>query len=628
MISKRLSGLLSLLSIISLTACTGSGSGGTPRTAAATNLEAYGQLRGATVADKESYTVEFLQSNLTPSFGFKGDGTGVCGSLYASESQDFKLNWLAWLTCNKNIEVTQQEVENDTENSIDLKKFVRNNAAVVASTKFYRIIYNTPGAPYIFSGGATTPQDVSALMIVPRDKNGVALAQDKIKGVILYYHPTVFSKAGVPSGFDAPESSVERENYTLYTDFMLAAIYASQGYVVVAPDYVGQGVNKNVMHPYVAFAETNAQSGIYALKAARLALSKENIKLPVKANLFITSYSEGGAYALWASKLIQGEYKSVLDNSGYVLKRTAGISGAYDVSGSMLDYMYANVTNDWDPKLNTWNISPGIFESGTALIESKYYGQIRAVAAFEAAGSKVGLSAYMLTAMVHYNTTSAAYDTLVHKNFVNQSQCLNIPKYAQESVTHPNNSFTACPSTYTLPTLFNNSTLNPREIFSQALAAAGTTGFITRGQDFNTVFEGLQNGLAHNSVSTFMHKDIRDDAIVMSRVIPNNIFDWTTNSPIELIYTKYDSVLPNKNSLKACGKIPGVPNVKDRSAPGLVNCIQVDNTKLLQQTVIAGLPMRVPMFADHSWIEPTLQIIALSRFQAAESTAQMNVAMQ
>ena len=520
---KRVFGLLLAIASIWLTACSGGGSDGTPRSSATELLDAYGQIRGATVADKQSYSVAFLQSNLTPSFFFNGEATGVCGSL-KTESQSLPLTRLAQLLCDSNITETNKIVTANNQkssNTLNMRSFVSKNTAEVASAHFYRIIYNTPGAPYIFAGGTTTPQDVSALIIVPRDKDGVALTQDKIRGVILYYHPTVFSKAEVPSNFDAEsvvdgKPSVGLNSYTLYTDFMLAAIYASQGYVVIAPDYVGQGVNKAEMHPYVAFAENNAKTGIYALKAARTALLRENINLPAKTNLFITSYSEGGAYALWASKLLQGKYKSLLENNGYVLKLTAGISGAYDASGSMLDYMYANATNDWESKSNVWNISPGIFESGTFLIESKYYKPIRAVAAFEAAGSKVGLSAYMITAMVHYNTTSAAYDTLIDKRFVSQAQCLDIPQYAGSGGnTLPHQHFASCQSRHTLSTLFNNSELNPRQIFQQALSAAGTTGFITGGQSFNDVFGSLQNGGANNSVMSFMHKDIRTDPVVM-----------------------------------------------------------------------------------------------------------------
>jgi hypothetical protein len=613
--------LLSLFAIL-VAACSGAGSGGTPRTGV--DLEAYGLIRGATVVDKQAYSVEFLQNRLTPQ-NFNGTATGVCDTLTTDPKQDWRYNAFIRMLCLNNIVATRDEARKNI-GDFDPRTFVigttlaKENNAGVGSTLFYRFIYNTPGASYVWGGGTTTPQDVSGLIIVPRDAAGNALTPDKIKGVVLYYHPTIFSKIGVPSGFDAPESSVELVNYTLYTDFMLAAVYASQGFVVVAPDYVGQGVNKDVMHPYVAFAETNALSGIYALKAARTALSRENINLPNKAKLYITSYSEGGAYALWTSKLIQGKYGSVLDNSGYELRRTAGISGAYDVSDTTFNYMYDNVRNDWNKDANVWNISPGMFESGleffgTRVITESDAKKIKAVALFEASGSKAILSTYMLTSMIYYNTTTHAYDTLVNnREFALMKNCLNIPQYASSGDTLPLTHFMPCEFNYSLSGLFNNSVLNPRQIFSQVLAAAGTTGFITGDKPFNTALVAMQNGEANNSIKKFLHNDIRSDQVVMPLLSINNIFDWQTSSPIELIYIRYDSILPNQNSLKACGKVPGVPNVKDQSSPAMVSCTEVDNTKFWQQTVIPGLPERPVMFADHAWIEPSLQIVALTKF--------------
>lgn len=68
---------------------------------------------------------------------------------------------------------------------------------------------------------------------------------DSPKGVILYYHPTVFDNAGVPSNFS-------KDNQTsLIFDVTYAAIYVANGYIVVAPDYIGQGDDyKIIIHMF------------------------------------------------------------------------------------------------------------------------------------------------------------------------------------------------------------------------------------------------------------------------------------------------------------------------------------------------------------------------------------------
>ena len=604
--------LVPICSII-LTACSGN-SGGTPRNPV--NLEVYGLVRGATVADSKTYSVESLQAFIAPGnpFSFTGIFTGVCQSLSATGSSTAVL--FAQFLCTKNIFETSILVNH----GIDLFNFVSNNTAGVASTRFYRFIYNTPGAPFTFAGGATTPQDVSGLIIVPLGSDGNPLPQNKIKGAVLYFHATITSKGGVPSDFDATDP-VSLQN-ALNKDLMLAAIYAAQGYIVIAPDYIGQGVNIGVMHPFTAPAKANAQSGIYALKAARTALANQGINLPTMTNLYVTSYSEGGAYALWTSRLAQTEYQSVLNNSGYTLRRTAGISGAYDLSGAMFSFMFANAINSWDPQVNVWNISPGMFESGLpGFIPASSYPQLRTVAAIEAAGSKVVLSGYTLTTLIYYNSTTAAFTTLSYPTFVQMNQCLNVASYTQSGTTLPSQNIGSCPLTNNLPSLFNDQTgkLNTTQIFQQALDVSGATNnFLTGGMTFSSLLQSImQTGNSNNSAGALINPKLLIDPVVMQNVIPQDIAGgWSTTNPLELIYLRYDSTLTNVNSLEACGLVPSFIGVKNLSASGMVNCTQVDNTSLFQQSPVPGLATLIvpPIFMDHGNAEPILQIVALNKF--------------
>ena len=597
------------ISVVILSGCTGS-SGGTARVPV--NINSYGFLLPGIVADKVSYPVESLQSNLTPNFlAPTFASTGLCATLTVNA------------LCGSNILATSQIAQ------IPANSFIVGNTAGVRSTKFYRIMYNTPGAPFTYAAGATTPQNVSALIIMPQDASGNPLTKDKIKGVILYYHPTISSKAGVPSGFDAT-NVVDLFN-TLYTDLMLAGIYASQGYVVVAPDYVGQGANPQVMHPYVGFATTNALSGIYALKAARMAATANpGITLPDSTNLYITSYSEGGPYALWASKLItQGGYGSILTSSGFNLRRTVGISGAYDLSNATSNFMDQNVDNSWDSKVNIWNVSPGMFST------EEQYPLLRSLSYVNLAGGKSLFSSYLITALTYYVTSQAPFGVITNPSFTAMNSCVNIGTYIVPppgGTTNPAQNTVSCSNLIqgpklNLPQLFNTAGVNTTQIFTQVFGSALTTGYMVGTNTFNQLVTAMQtpaasnngNGGGNNEIKPFINKGIAFDPSVKPYLQQQDIASgWTPSSPLELIYLKYDSSVTNVNSLEACGLVPSFSGSIKAAAPNMVNCTQVNNA-VDPATGRPGLYQQfgaAPIFLDHGWAEPELQMVALSKILA------------
>ena len=68
----------------------------------------------------------------------------------------------------------------------------------------------------------------------------------------------------------------------------LAAVWASRGYVVVMPDYIGSGDDTSEPHPYVVYPNVNAESGLAMVKAARSLLSG-SYKVTASLPLFITA---------------------------------------------------------------------------------------------------------------------------------------------------------------------------------------------------------------------------------------------------------------------------------------------------------------------------------------------------
>ncbi len=186
---------------------------------------------------------------------------------------------------------------------------------------------------------------VTGGLLVPR------IDPASLKGMILYFHGTTVQRDDVPSNF-APLTATSG-----YIDSpVLAAVWASQGYVVVMPDYIGLGDDTTHVHPYSAYPGVNAQSGLAMVKAARDYLASA---YGIKGTLpfYLTGYSEGGAYALKAEQLMQDNplYASVLNAA---LLKAVPLSGFFDLSGTGVSYLFDNISssnNKWyslDPTIS------------------------------------------------------------------------------------------------------------------------------------------------------------------------------------------------------------------------------------------------------------------------------------
>lgn len=206
---------------------------------------------------------------------------------------------------------------------------IANNAAGVQKVDAIKVHYtaiNVDGTADTVSGGIAMPE----------------LPASAIRGLILYFHGTTTDRTKVPSNF------VPLSNSSSYTDgTLLAAVWASQGYVVAMPDYIGLGDDTSHPHPYVVYPQQNAQSGLAMVKAARALLSK-NYGLSGTLPFFTTGYSEGGAYALEAGKLMQlnSAYASTLQ---VTLRKVVPLSGFFDLSTTGLSYLFANIQAQGPP---------------------------------------------------------------------------------------------------------------------------------------------------------------------------------------------------------------------------------------------------------------------------------------
>jgi len=109
--------------------------------------------------------------------------------------------------------------------------------------------------------------------------------------------------------------------------FLLAAMYASQGYAVVATDYLGFAKSNHSYHPYL-HADTEASSVIDSIRAARNAVSLQGVSLNGK--VMLTGYSQGGHASMAAHRAIEKSLSSEIN-----VVAGAHLAGPYNLSGSM-----------------------------------------------------------------------------------------------------------------------------------------------------------------------------------------------------------------------------------------------------------------------------------------------------
>ena len=135
------------------------------------------------------------------------------------------------------------------------------------------------------------------------------------KGLVVFNHGTMADRATSPSRFRGENKPSEAQLATL--------AFASGGYAVVMPDYLGLG-DHNGAHPY-PLGSINARSAIDIINPARQIIARRGV--PVGPRLFVTGYSEGGAVSMWTVRELERE------NVNLRVYSAANLSGPYDLSG-------------------------------------------------------------------------------------------------------------------------------------------------------------------------------------------------------------------------------------------------------------------------------------------------------
>jgi len=161
-------------------------------------------------------------------------------------------------------------------------------------------------------GGAGETTSATGALMVP---TGAAPQCSGPRPIVLYAHGTATDK-----GYNLA-AIADTTNAASTEAGLLAAMFAAQGYIVVAPNYAGYDTSPLPYHPFLN-ADQQSKEMIDALTAARKALGNIFAASTTDGGkLFVTGYSQGGHVAMATVKALQA--------SGQTVVASAPMSGPY-----------------------------------------------------------------------------------------------------------------------------------------------------------------------------------------------------------------------------------------------------------------------------------------------------------
>lgn len=178
--------------------------------------------------------------------------------------------------------------------------------------------YGTVGAV----GEAT---NASGALMVPTGSDAKCTGA---RPIVMYAHGTNITKRYNLADFS------DSTNPAYGEAVLMAALYAAQGYIVVAPNYAGYDSSSLSYHPYLN-ADQQSKDMMDALAAAKKALPTLVNPTTASSKLFITGYSQGGFVAMATHRAMQA--------AGIPVTASAPMSGPYALAAQSDATYYGNV---------------------------------------------------------------------------------------------------------------------------------------------------------------------------------------------------------------------------------------------------------------------------------------------
>ena len=161
---------------------------------------------------------------------------------------------------------------------------------------------------YGTKGAADEDTNATAALMLP---TGDAAECKGDRPVLLYAHGTTTDK-----GYDFAQVG-NTKNPAVGEANLIAANFAAQGYIVVAPNYAGYDDSKLDYHPYLV-AQQQSTDMVDALDSARSIIERKKrandanySKIDDSGKLFIAGYSQGGYVTMATARLLEAQKKVV-----------------------------------------------------------------------------------------------------------------------------------------------------------------------------------------------------------------------------------------------------------------------------------------------------------------------------
>lgn len=228
---------------------------------------------------------------------------------------------------------------------------------------------------YATVGAAGEPTRASAALMVP---TGAAAACSGKHPMLMYGHGSSLIRQ--------VDMTALRPGAAYATSgIFVAAMFAAQGYIVLAPNYAGYDSSTLSYHPH-HIADQNAKDMLDALTAARKAL--RHLRTPVAENgkLFLAGHSEGGYVTMATARAMQAlgmQVAAAVPMSGnyaasVVMERTLSRPEMFSASGRPMDP--DNILK-YAMRLTAWHKAQGnLYASPSELYAAAYVPGIEALA--------------------------------------------------------------------------------------------------------------------------------------------------------------------------------------------------------------------------------------------------------
>jgi hypothetical protein len=204
---------------------------------------------------------------------------------------------------------------------------------------------------------ASQPTTASGALMIPTGSNAACQGP---RPIVVYAHGTSAEKTYNIANLTNPDN-VE--------GLLIAAAFAAQGYIVVAPNYAGYDTSSLAYHPYL-HADQQSKDTVDALTAARSALPTSFAPTVTdNGKLLITGYSQGGFVAMATHRRLQA--------AGMTVTASAPMSGPYALA-AFGDAVFQGEVIDSAPLLVGWlmtayqRIYGNIYASPTDAFDPRY----------------------------------------------------------------------------------------------------------------------------------------------------------------------------------------------------------------------------------------------------------------